>query len=286
VEGLVATETVTVSMSSLKIVVNLLPIVFQYLVFLTFLVIAVGSLVILIVERRWLVEVLKVSISKGYDPNDQGRLTRLIAWVIGLGTIFAIIWFLPRVRIGELWGSLKPGDVQSPGSAPQPSLPSDTLVPNPFPPNLLLVPAIISVAVVLVGGLLLFQAVREIKEESMEAPQEEEVLPKEALNVVREAISNIMIQEGDSDYRAAIIRCYQKLCELLAESNCRIKEHETVQEFRVSASGSLSIPDGPFSALTNLFEEARYSLHEIDEAKRNEALNCLEEIKDHLIGDQ
>jgi hypothetical protein len=273
-------------MSSLKIVVNLLPIVFQYLIFLTFLVIAVGSLVILILERRWLVEVLKVSISKGYDSNDQGRLTRLIAWVVGLGTIFAIIWFLPRVGIGELWGSLKPGDVQSPGGAPQPSLPSDILVPNPFPLNLLLVPAIISVAVVLVGGLLLFQAVRETKEESMEVPQEEEVLQKGALNVVREAISNIMIREGDSDYRAALIRCYQKLCELLAESNCRIKEHETVQEFRVSASGSLSIPDGPFSALTNLFEEARYSLHEIDEGKRNEALNCLEEIKDHMVGDQ
>jgi hypothetical protein len=135
----------------------------------------------------------------------------------------------------------------------------------------------------LMGGALLFQAVGELKQESVEVPAEEEVLQKEALNIVQEAMLNIAVQEGDLDFRSAIIRCYKKLCELMAENDCQIKSNETAQEFRISASKLLNIPDEPFSTLTNLFEEARYSLHEIDEAKRNEALKCLEGIRTHLM---
>ena len=126
------------------------------------------------------------------------------------------------------------------------------------------------------------QAIREIREEA-KAPlaplKDDDVLEEKAFNVVKETISSI-IHEGD--FRAAIIRCYQRLCELLARYNCQIKDHQTVQEFRISASRIQDIPEKPFDVLTRLFEEARYSLHEIDEAKRNDALRFLAEIRDHL----
>jgi hypothetical protein len=253
---------------------------------MVFLVLAVGSLAMLILGRREMIELFKASISKGHERNGRDTLTRIFAWVVGFGAVFAVVWLLPRVNMGDFSTSIGPATEQSASGVPQLPSPSEVFVPSALPPGLLLVPAVVLVAVAFVGGLVLFQAVREIKEESAEVPLQEEVMQKEALSAVKQAISSIMIKEGDSDFRVAIIRCYRRLCELLADRNCQIKRHETVQEFKVSASGCLSIPDGPFSALTNLFEEARYSLHEISESERSAALKCLGEIEDHLTGDR
>jgi len=125
------------------------------------------------------------------------------------------------------------------------------------------------------------QATREIIEDAKVLPKDD-ALEKKALNVVKEAISSVIREE---DFRAAIIACYQGLCELLARYNCQIEDHQTVQEFRTSASKILSLPEKPFAGITNLFEEARYSLHEMDETKRNDALRFLAEIRDHLGSD-
>ncbi|MEM2971632.1 MAG: DUF4129 domain-containing protein [Candidatus Bathyarchaeia archaeon] len=165
-------------------------------------------------------------------------------------------------------------------------MPSGVSTVPELPPALsalLVVSGVILIAAVFVGSFLFIKAVKEVKEEADAALMpEEETLQEKAMTVFGEAISEIKARESDLSFRAAIIKCYERLCELLAQHGCQIQEHETVQEFRASASKILNIPDKPFSTLTNLFEEARYSLHEIDEAKRNEALNCLEDLRRHL----
>lgn len=286
VEGLIATETITFSAYSLQEVLNLLANSLQYSIFLAFFAIAIGSLTAMILDRRIFIDSLKGLISQPQDESSQSLLRRLLTWTVGFGAIFAVVLFLASGGIGNLSFPGLGGGGQPPGGGTSPpSLPNGTPVSEPpLLPTLLWVSGIIIIAAVFVGGLLFIQAIREMREEAKVVPLPEEVLQEEALTVVGEAISEITAHEGDLDFRAAIIKCYERLCELLAQRNCQIQKHETVQEFRISASKLLNIPDKPLSALTNLFEEARYSIHEIDEAKRNEALTCLEAIRDYLIG--
>ena len=286
-EGLIATETITFSAYSLQEILNLLAESFTYLFFLAFLAIAVGSLAVMVLDRRMLIESFKGFIGQPQESSKQSLLRRLLTWTLGFGAMLAFVLFLASGGIGNFlnFPGLGGGGQSPGGGASSPSLPSGTSISEPLMPTLLWVSGIIIIAAVFVGGLLFIQAIREMREEAkVVPPPEEEVLQEEALNVVGEAISEITAHEGDLDFRAAIIKCYERLCELLAQRNCQIQKHETVQEFRISASKLLNIPDKPLSVLTNLFEEARYSTHEIDEAKRNEALKCLEEIRNHLIG--
>ncbi|MEM2995103.1 MAG: DUF4129 domain-containing protein [Candidatus Bathyarchaeia archaeon] len=282
VEGLIASERITFSVFSMPDASNMLAESFEYLILLVFFVIAAGSLTVIILDRRMFIEYLKGLLSQPRDESKQSTLKRFLAFTIGFGVMFTIIWFSASSKWYLGIPTLDGGN-QSSQIGDNSTLQNNTYEPQSLMPTLWLVSGVLLIVAVFTGGLLFIQAAKEAREEALAVLHlEEEVLQEKALNVIGEAISEITVHEGDLGFRAAIIKCYERLCELLAQHNCQIQKHETVQEFRVSASKLLNIPDKPFSTLTNLFEEARYSVHEINEAKRNEALKCLEEIKNHL----
>lgn len=284
VNGLVASDTVTISAFPLRIDLNSLADSFQYAAFLILLAMSAGALIVLILDRRTEIETLKALISRRGDSiayeNSRWKFIGIVAgFAIAWIAILVAILFLKQLKLGN---PISAGNEQSPNNFLQPSSPTTTSTPSPLPFSFLLAFGIILLAIMFVGGLMAVQAIRETREElggEAKVPLKEDVLEEKAANVVKEAISSI-IHEGD--FRAAIIRCYQRLCELLARYNCQIEDHQTVQEFRMSASKILNIPEKPFAVLTGLFKEARYSIHEIDEAKRNDALRFLAEIRDHL----
>ncbi|MEM3641803.1 MAG: DUF4129 domain-containing protein [Candidatus Bathyarchaeia archaeon] len=289
VEGLIAAEEITFS-PFLPDISSMVVEAIRYLVILVFSAIAAGALILMILNRRLFIKLFKGLISRRpRDTNNQSMLKQVLTWAVSFGIIFVTAWVFAGGGIGNL--SFTSPEAGQPlvvdGEVPSPA-PSSVPSESPFIPSLFLVPSLLFVAVVFVCGLLFVQALKEAREEAVDIspPSEEEVLQKEALTVVGEAISEIKTREDDLDFRTAIIKCYKRLCELLAQYNCQIKKHETVQEFRITASKLLNIPEEPLSLLTNLFEEARYSRHEVDEAKRNEALKCLEKIKSHLAGDK
>ncbi|MDW8022225.1 MAG: DUF4129 domain-containing protein [Nitrososphaerota archaeon] len=285
-EGLVAAEKITFSpilsdLSSIAVEV------IRYLVLLVFSAVTAGALIVMILNRRLFINFLKGLIGGPRDAGNQSMLRQVLTWAVGFGVMFVTMWFFAGGGIGGLSFTISE-DGQSPivdGEVPSPT-PLSVPQEPPQIPTLFLVPSILFIVVVFVCGVLFIQALRETREENMNVPPplEDKLLQEEALTVVGEAISEIKTREDGLDFRAAIIRCYERLCELLAQYNCQIQKHETVQEFRINASKLLNIPDEPLSMLTNLFEEARYSRHEVGEAKRNEALKCLEEIKSHLAG--
>jgi hypothetical protein len=283
VNGLVASDTVTISAFPLTIDLNLLADSFRYFIFLTFLVVAVGALIMLILGRRLGIEAFKVFVLGNFrDSNDRNFRWRSVAALAVFAILFITILFTAYAlwTHGPLWRPVISSTNEQPlNSSAQPSSPTTTPTPTPLPYTLFFIaPIIVLLAMAFVGGLMAVQAMREIIEEAT-VPPKDDVPQKRAFNVVKEAISSI-IHEGD--FRAAIIKCYQKLCELLARYNCQIEDHQTAQEFRTSASKILNIPEKPFAGLTSLFEEARYSLHQMDEAKRNDALRFLAEIRDRL----
>ncbi len=86
------------------------------------------------------------------------------------------------------------------------------------------------------------------------------------------------LYRGD-DFRSTIIRLYQHMCRLVKEDIRSDQRYMTPREFAGLATEKLRWPRGPVDELTSLFEEARYSSHDMDETRKNRAIRCLEDIR-------
>lgn len=92
------------------------------------------------------------------------------------------------------------------------------------------------------------------------------------------------IRYGD-DIRASIVATYRKLCSILREHGSQIEPFQTPREFeKVVLSKFRDMPARHLHRLTLLFEESIYSMHQFTEKDRNDALDCLENIKSYLEG--
>jgi hypothetical protein len=72
------------------------------------------------------------------------------------------------------------------------------------------------------------------------------------------------------------------MCRVLLLHGFKTELYETASEFSRSISDKLGLERESVKGLTSLFEEARYSNHQIDNAKRTEALNQLETLERSL----
>ena len=81
------------------------------------------------------------------------------------------------------------------------------------------------------------------------------------------------------DIKAVIVRTYQQMCRLIGGPMLGSALFLTPREFAELAVRRLNWPEGPVLTLTGLFEEAWYSEHQLDEAKKEVALRCLEQLK-------
>jgi hypothetical protein len=111
------------------------------------------------------------------------------------------------------------------------------------------------------------------------APLEALAAKREALGVVQKAVMNLRLA---ADYREAILRCYKQMCQVLAEHGFDIGSQETAREFSENISHKLELGSDAIRSLTFLFEEARYSDHQIDNSKRAIALSQLESLERSL----
>jgi hypothetical protein len=122
------------------------------------------------------------------------------------------------------------------------------------------------------GGLQL--ALRTRKQGVLQ--DEGEQLREETLQVVRDAVTGL---KADGRYQDTILRCYKQMCVILAEHGLGIREDETAREFANSVTGGLGLGGEAVKGLTFLFEEARYSNHQMDDSKRSLALNELDSLE-------
>jgi hypothetical protein len=89
------------------------------------------------------------------------------------------------------------------------------------------------------------------------------------------------IREG-GDYREAVIQCYSDLMAALASRGVQGQEPLTAREIEGVALQRVGLTRGSVDALTGLFEEARYSKHDIGPAQRDAAVTALEAIRREL----
>lgn len=100
-----------------------------------------------------------------------------------------------------------------------------------------------------------------------------------AAAVVEETVQALRLGEG---VREAILGCFQRFCDLLGGRGVANQAPLTARELEDLAVDRLHVSREASEALTSLFEEARYSLHNLDEGDRHRAIESLERIQTSL----
>ena len=88
--------------------------------------------------------------------------------------------------------------------------------------------------------------------------------------------------EGEPDPRRAVIAAYARMEGVLARHGLRRRPSETPLEYLRRILLGLTSRGDAATALTSLFEQAKFSRHEIDGTMKQDAIDALREIRDDL----
>jgi hypothetical protein len=141
--------------------------------------------------------------------------------------------------------------------------------------------ALFTAVVVIYGGLALLALWVLV------AGRQGAILPQESNDshtrrVRRAVTAGLRELQQHPDPRQAIIACYARLEHLLEDHGVPAYRHLTPQEYMGVALQGLDLPMEAFASLVALFEQARYSVHPLDNTARQTAITHLETIKTHL----
>lgn len=100
-----------------------------------------------------------------------------------------------------------------------------------------------------------------------------------AITAVEAAISELQL---GADVRGVIMACYQRFCLLLGARGIADQEALTPRELEGLAVERLAVSPESVGSLTSLFEEARYSTHNLGERDRDRAVDSLGRIRTAL----
>ena len=93
-----------------------------------------------------------------------------------------------------------------------------------------------------------------------------------------------MSLKASNEYIDTIFNCYKELVRFFRNRGAMKKVYETTREFEDAVNGMLSgiAPPEDLDVFFSLFEEARYSDHEIGADQRDRAINALQSIINHI----
>jgi uncharacterized protein DUF4129 len=106
-------------------------------------------------------------------------------------------------------------------------------------------------------------------------------LELEGKTAVEDAI-HIMESQENLDPRTRIIDCYQRMVQAAQHLGAPITSDQTARELETAMRKMLILRGPAIGDLTNLFEEARYSLHPINVTDAEEAHRCLLDIAEEM----
>ena len=86
-----------------------------------------------------------------------------------------------------------------------------------------------------------------------------------------------LLAAGD-EIREAIFNCYQSLVSVLQKRGFLRRDFETVREFEAAVRRALPIREEALVSLDRVFEEARYSSHELGDSERSRAKAALADV--------
>jgi hypothetical protein len=131
-----------------------------------------------------------------------------------------------------------------------------------------------------VGSLVIIQAVRVSLSETGRMPEGKEGRQMEGLQAVSDAIR--LVDDSQSDPRSRVISSYQRLVRTVSKLGTPAAPDMTARDLERAICSTLSLKGSATSELTLLFEEARYSLHDITNDDVLRAHSYLDSIADEL----
>lgn len=111
------------------------------------------------------------------------------------------------------------------------------------------------------------------------AAGERRALARELAAVVEDTLDDLRL---DDDPRRAVVQAYARMERVLALHGLPRRDAESPREYLLRALIQLPISAAALDRLTDLFEEARFSTHEISPAMRADAVDALAQIRDEL----
>ena len=135
--------------------------------------------------------------------------------------------------------------------------------------------------ILIVGGLVVVQSVRVALKETHDVTiQELQGNREQGLQAVYEAIK--LVEDPATDPRIRIIACYQYLVATVSRLGAPISSDLTARELDRAVRSTFTLKGPATTDLTQLFEEARYSLHEIKDDDADKAHDYLELVAEEL----
>jgi hypothetical protein len=129
----------------------------------------------------------------------------------------------------------------------------------------------------IVGGALLAVAVRRSRRKASSEVAEQDT---DVLRALDESLDDL---RGERDVRRAIVACYARMEQALANAGRGRRAHETPLEFlrRVLER----VAHEPGQVLTELFERARFSVEPMGESDKRSAIAALEQLRGRVAGE-
>ncbi|HVH15957.1 MAG TPA: DUF4129 domain-containing protein [Candidatus Angelobacter sp.] len=132
-----------------------------------------------------------------------------------------------------------------------------------------------------VGALVLVQSFRVAVEETRDmAFRELQGNQERGLQAIHEAIR--LVHGSASDPRSRIIACYQHLIATVSRLGAPVSSDLTARELERAIRSAFALKGQATTDLTQLFEEARYSLHDMSESDADKAHEFLESVAEEL----
>jgi hypothetical protein len=131
-----------------------------------------------------------------------------------------------------------------------------------------------------VGGGLLLTAFVLFTRRRREAEEEEEAgVEEELVAVVGDTIDDL---RNEADPRRAVIAAYARMERVLALHGYPRHRSEAPYEYLARVLGRLRVRTGAVNDLTELFERAKFSTHEIDQPMKERAIGALVSVREDL----
>ena len=100
------------------------------------------------------------------------------------------------------------------------------------------------------------------------------------MQAVHEAIK--LVEDPVSDPRSRIIACYQHLIATVSRLGAPMSSDMTARELDKAVRSTFGLKGPATTELTQIFEEARYSLHEMGDSDADRAHEYLESVAEEL----
>jgi len=222
--------------------------------------------VLVVIAAIWL-------ILPGKGPKRRRPTVKRTSWLTAVIVLTAM--FLIFLQLGKMSQKQEPASEGSIVTLPDASVPTRTSLP----PRSTLPAGSPDVLLLVVGGVLLATVGLAAIRRAAEGVQ---VLAQETPAVVTVIDDLLGELERSADPRQIVIGAYARMEEALARDGLARRRSEAPHEYLRRALEHLQVSSRSVTRLTDLFAEARFSPHEIDETMAAEAKAALRNVRDEL----